>query len=94
MTSTIKKIYDKELGYHENIPDDKEYQERKEEYDKAYEALEETLNDEQKKMLSELYVCEGGVEGALEFLSFKDGFRAGVRLGMEVCEEENFSPVR
>ena len=87
MESTIKKIYDKELGYRNNIPDDQEYRECKEEYDKVYDALEVTLNEEQKKMLSELYVCEGGVEGALEYLSFKDGFRAGVKLGIELCEE-------
>lgn len=88
MESTIKKIYEKELGYSEKIPDDQEYRECKEEYDRVYDALELTLNEEQKKMLSELYVCEGGVEGALEFLSFKDGFRAGVKLGIELCEEE------
>lgn len=88
MKSTIKQIYEKQLGHREMEYDDKEYLDVKEEYCKAYEALEETLNEEQKEMLSELFICEGSVEGALEFLSFKDGFRAGVRLGMEVCEEE------
>lgn len=88
MESTIRKIYEKELGYHEKVPDDKEYQKCKQEYNKAYEALEETLSAEQKQLLSELYACEGGVEWELEFLSFKDGFRAGMRLGMELCEEE------
>ena len=58
------------------------------EYNKAYEALEVTLNKEQKEMLSELFLCEGGVEGALEYLSFKDGFCAGIKLGIELCEEE------
>lgn len=88
MKSTIKRIYDKELGYREMEPDDEEYRESKKEYGKAYEALEATLNEEQKKLLSELFDCEGGVEGALEFLSFQDGFRAGVRLGMEICEDK------
>lgn len=88
MESTIRKIYDKELGYREKEFDDEEYQENKGEYYRAYEALEETLNEAQKKMLSELFVCGGGVQGAVEFLSFKDGFIAGVRLGIELCEEK------
>lgn len=88
MESIIKKIYDKELGYKESIPTDEEYQEARKEYNNAYETLEETLNEEQKKMLSELFLCEGGVQGSLEFLSFKDGFSAGIKLGIELCEKE------
>ena len=88
MKSTNKQIYEKELGYQEKERDDKEYRERKEEYNKAYDALDATLTKEQKDMLSELFICEGGVEDALEYLSFKDGFCAGVKLGIELCEEE------
>lgn len=88
MKSAIKQIYEKQLGYRESEYDEKEYLKVKEEYCKAYEALEETLNEEQNKMLTELFDCEGDVAGALEFLSFKDGFCAGVRLGIELCEEE------
>ncbi len=88
MESTIRKIYEKELGYRESEPEDKEYLECREGYCKAYETLDITLNEEQKKMLSELYVYGGSVESALEFLSFKEGFHAGVRLGIELCEEK------
>ncbi len=89
MSSVIEKIFYKELGYRETVPDDKEYREREEEFDKAYEALEKTLNDTQKDLLSELYLSEGGVEGVSDFLYFKDGFFAGLRLGIEMCEAEN-----
>ena len=88
MKSTIKKIYEKELGYHEMKPNDKEYLETEKEFNKAYDALKETLNEEQEKLLNEFYVQMGDVEWVLQYLSFKDGFRAGVRLGMEVGEEE------
>lgn len=88
MKSTVKQIYEKQLGYQETERDDREYRERREEYNKAYEALEATLNKEQQEMLSELFICEGGVEGTLQYLSFKDGFFAGVKLGIELCEEE------
>ena len=75
------------MGYKEKERDDKEYRERQEEYNQAYEALDATLNKEQREMLSELYICGGGVEGALQYLSFKEGFYAGVRLGIELCED-------
>ena len=88
MKSTAKQIYEKELGYRETEYDDKEYRERKNEYDRVYEELDATLNQEQKKMLSELFICEGGVEDALQYLSFKDGFFAGIKLGIELCDEE------
>ncbi len=56
MESIIKKIYDKELGYKESVPKDVDYQEARNEYIMAYEALEKTLNEEQKNMLSELFL--------------------------------------
>ena len=88
MKSTIQQIFARELGYRVTKYDDKEYLERKAEYDKAYEALEATLNESQKGMLSELFLRESGVESAVEFLSFKYGFCAGVKLGIELCDEE------
>lgn len=78
----------KRIGFRESEPEDKEYLECREGYCKAYETLDITLNEEQKKMLSELHVYGGSVESALEFLSFKEGFHAGVRLGIELCEEK------
>ena len=88
MQSTIEKIFNKELGYRETAPTDKEYQEANKEYCKAYEALEKTLNKKQSELLSDLFLAEGCVQGVLEHLFFKDGFFAGLRLGIELCEEE------
>ena len=88
MKSAVRQIYDKELGYRETEREDKEYRKGRDKYNKAYETLEATLNREQKQMLEELFVCESEVEGALEYLSFKDGFCAGVRLAFELCEDE------
>jgi len=89
MSSAIKKIFDKKLGCREERPDDKTYQKRLEEHNKAYESLRDVLNDEQKKLLSDLFLAECGVEDASDFVYFKDGFFAGLRLGIEMCEAEN-----
>ncbi len=86
MESVIKKIYERRLGYPRSISNDKEYQEVKNNYDKAYQTLENTLNEEQKKMLSDLFVCGGEVQGVMEYLQFKKGFSAGIQLGMEIYE--------
>lgn len=74
MKSAIKQIYEKQLGYRESEYDEKEYLEMKEEYCKAYEALEETLNEEQKKMLTELFDCEGGERARWNFCLSKTAF--------------------
>ena len=89
MESIIRKIFYKELGYHEQVPNDEEYEKSSKEYGEAYETLEKTLNKEQKKMLDEIFLCGGGVQGALEQIYFKEGFSAGLRLGAEVfCAKE------
>ena len=88
MDSIVKKIFNKELGYHEFAPKNKEYQEAYEEYCKCYETLEATLNEDQQNLLSDLYLSEGSVQGALEFIFFKEGFCAGLKLGVELSEEK------
>lgn len=89
MQSIIKKIFYKESGFRENVPDDEEYKKRSAEYDKNYEALEETLTERQRKMLDDLYLCGGGVDGVVNYLYFKDGFQAGLLLGMELFSSKD-----
>ena len=89
MQSIIEEIFYKKLGYRVNVPDDEEYKKRSAEYDKLFEALEETLTESQRKMLDDLYFCGGGVDGVVNYLYFKDGFRAGVLLGMELLSSKD-----
>lgn len=86
MDTIIKKIFERRFGYQQSNPNDKEYQEAKSNYDEVFEALENTLNEEQKKMLSDLFICEGEVQGVVEFLAFKKGFSAGILIGIEISE--------
>ena len=89
MESTIRKIYEKRIGFRESEPEDIEYLEGRQEYNKAYETLDNTLNEEQKKNAFRSCICTGAaLKSALNFLSFKEGCREGVRLGIELCEEK------
>lgn len=53
------------------------------EYDKLYEQLLEGLNEEQKKMLDELSMLSGGMEGETGVTRFKAGFKLCMRLVLE-----------
>lgn len=89
MESTLKKIFYKQLGNRETLPEeDEEYNEINEKFNKAYEALDNSLNEEQRELLSELYLRSGELQGAAECLYFCDGFRAGLRLGAEIFGED------
>lgn len=88
MKSIIEKIFFKELGFRERIPEDGKYQQANDNLCEAYEALEKTLNREQKELLSNLYDCMGQMESASECLFFKDGFQAGILLGIELCSQD------
>ena len=89
MKKISEEIFYKEVGFHELCPKDEEYQKRRKEYCDAYDALNDTLNSEQKKMLGEIFVCGGGVQGIMEYLYFKEGLRVGLRLGFEACGEQD-----
>lgn len=52
-------------------------------YDEVYEQLLKSLNDEQKKLLDELYFLTGGLESETGINHFKEGFKFCMRLVFE-----------
>ncbi len=60
-------------------------------YDKEslakYEELEKTLSDQQKEQLEKLMDIECYVQGAAEENCFIEGFKLGLRLGIEAMDE-------
>lgn len=60
-----------------------EYKKLSDETDKLYKQLIDILNDEQKKIFNEFIDLGIGVCGEMEFLRFKEGFKAGLLLAIE-----------
>ena len=85
MSNIFEDFYYKKLGRIESQPkENEEYCKCREEYDKAYETLEQTLDENQKKLLDEIFFCGAGVTGVLEYLSYKEGFRVALQLAFEM----------
>ncbi|MDE6058986.1 MAG: hypothetical protein K2G44_02985 [Clostridia bacterium] len=87
MKSIFEDFYYKKLGRNEMKPKDREYLESLEEYEKAYETLEQTLDETQKKLLDDVFFSSAGVTGVLEYLSYKEGFRVALLLAFEMIGE-------
>ena len=87
MKSIFEDFYYKKLGHSEMQPKDEEYSKCREEYDEAHDKLEETLNEEQKKLLDNLFWAHAGLMAVLEYLSYKDGFRVALLLAFEMIGE-------
>ncbi|MBR1975060.1 MAG: hypothetical protein IKA20_04345 [Clostridia bacterium] len=88
MKNIVECIFNGEINENE-----REYirTERDKEESEAYERLEETLTEEQKKMLDDLYIKFGGVIAQQEERHYSRGFKTGVWLGLELAAfEPNF----
>lgn len=83
MKSIIEEIYYGNCENHETIKPSEEYWNIHKEYGKIYEKLEEGLNEEQKQLLSDLYVEGGGLEGEMACTHFKEGFKMGLLIAVE-----------
>ncbi len=67
----------------------REWTERNEEEDKAYEALYATFTEEQKELFDEFDLCNCGVVGQLQEQAYAQGIKTGFWLAFELCD---FSP--
>lgn len=83
MKSVLEELYYAGGGLIEKVSVSEEYKDLNCEYEKLYEKLREGLNDEQKKMLGELYGLTGGLEAETGITHFKDGFKFCMRLIFE-----------
>lgn len=88
MEKISKEIFYHKIGYDEKAPDSEEYRKKKQECDEAYEKLNRTLSEEQQKLLDDLWLRNSGVLEELEYLNFNKGFRSGLLLILELCEQD------
>lgn len=78
----------KELGFNERLLKDKAYQQKSAAYHDALEALKQTLSAEQEEVLKKFTDANDIFLNTAEYLAFKDGFHAGLRLGIDLFREE------
>lgn len=83
MKSVLEELYYASEGLVERIGVSREYRKINEEYEKVYEGLLESLNEEQKKLLDELFYLTGGLESEAGVTHFKEGFKFCMRLIFE-----------
>lgn len=84
MKSVLRDIYHGNQANVQNFKESKEYWEASSEYNELYEKLEQGLNDEQKKILDDLFVMTGGLESEASCTWFKEGFKMGLLIAIEV----------
>ena len=84
MKSILRDIYHGEQKNIENFEESKEYLEVKSNYNVLYEKLEKSLNEEQKKILDDLFVISGGLESEASCTWFKEGFKMGMLIAVEI----------
>ena len=83
MKSQLEELYYASEGLVERISVSREYKKVNEEFEKVYEGLLESLNEEQKKLLDELYYLSGGLESEAGITHFKEGFKFCMHLIFE-----------
>lgn len=84
MKSVIEKIYNGERGCFENINESEKYWEISKEYGNIYDELAEGLTEKQKKILDNLFIVSGGLEAEAACTHFKEGFKLGLLIAIEV----------
>ena len=84
MKSVLRDIYHGDQKNIENFKESEEYKEVQRKYGELYEKLEEGLNEEQKKILDDLYLLSGGLESEASCTWFKEGFKMGMLIAVEI----------
>ena len=84
MKSILRDIYHGDQKNVENFEESKEYWEVHKQYEELYEKLEQSLTDEQKKILDDLFIMSGGLESEASCTWFKEGFKMGLLISVEV----------
>lgn len=84
MKSIIEEIYFGKRGNAEGMKPSEEYWKAHDEVSRKYEDLEKQLTEEQKKQFQELYLIMGGLESEHGISQFKEGFKVGLLVAIEV----------
>ncbi len=80
INSALEIIFDGNESFHDSVKYDETYQKANTKFSSSYDKLREILNDEQKRMLDELFDNMCGVEYESQRVFFKEGFKLGARL--------------
>ena len=83
MKSVIEEIYNGDWSS-ENFKSSEEYGKISDECDKLYKELQSYLNDKQKEVLFNYMIKTGGLEGETACTHFKEGFKLGLLIAVEV----------
>ena len=87
MSKIFEDLYCGKLGMREERPKDGEYEKADKEFGKIMDQVENALPEKKKELLDELFLRGADVTAILEYLSYKEGFRAGLMLGMDMSRE-------
>ena len=82
--SIIRDIFYSNRGNKDSIKISKEYCEINKGAYAILERLEKGLTEEQKKLLDDLWLEAGGLEGEMMLSGFTEGFKVGLLIGKEV----------
>ncbi|MDE6505022.1 MAG: hypothetical protein K2L42_04045 [Clostridia bacterium] len=80
MRSAIYSLLYNKHGNIETINYSDEYYAVQKQYDECYEKLEAVLNDEQKRILDDLFLLSGGLQSEAESAYYEEGFKFAVKL--------------
>lgn len=86
MKSIIEQFYYRQEPLYESIPQSEEYLKREREYDSIHTKIEDTLNEEQKQLLDDLWLAGVGLKSEANLTYFKEGVKFGLLLAMEAHE--------
>ena len=87
MKSVLRDIYHGDQSNVENFKESEEYWAVHKQYEELYEKLEQGLNDQQKKILDDLFIMSGGLESEASCTWFKEGFKMGMLIAVEVFKQ-------
>lgn len=83
MKSAIEDIYNGNWSS-ENFKTSEEYSKICDECDKLYKEIEKHLDEEQRENLFNLVLKDGELEGEAAYTHFKEGFKLGMLIAIEV----------
>ena len=86
MKSIIEQIFCRQEPMYESIPRSEEYLKREREYDSIHTKIEDTLNEEQKQLLDDLWLAGVVLTSEANLTYFKEGVKFGLLLAMEAHE--------
>ncbi len=89
--SMIKELFYGKRGFYENIRLGKEYRKIIDKIIKLEEVITKNFDEEQKKAYFDYCVLQGGLESESGEAHYIEGFKIGLRLGIECMEDQSES---